>query len=193
VLLLDRHALNEASLPDLQETYQAVKGAELPTADIAVARVKVGMALLFMEYAVGWLGVPKGVSPKAITINQLIMRGKMENKEQTVDEILAQIKPGTMAYQLLQATKAKEAIVPKPPKPRNTEPRIRIAAVKATFKGLSKPQEGSLRNKVLLHIQLAKGSVNIDTMETALGFPVRGHIQKLLEKQHIEVTEHTQE
>lgn len=119
------------------------------------------------------------------------------NDPKFVDDAVNPFQPGTMSHQLWVATKAMEPIKPRAEEPSSKKaertPRTVIEAVKATFAGSSKTQEGSVRHSVLKFIQDAKDAhgnsraVTLDELDTHIGASSRGYVQKLLEKKHIAI------
>lgn len=113
------------------------------------------------------------------------------------DDDVNPFQPGTMAHQLWVATRS----IAKPDRKAKVErapsaPKTKLLAVRATFAGTSKPQSGSQRTEVLLHVQDKKlypdNTATVEQIERALGYPVRGHLQKLLEKNHLTALESAQ-
>lgn len=91
--------------------------------------------------------------------------------------------PGTLAHGLWVATRAMQKI---PPRPKTVSPRRSIVTVRATGRGSSNPQAASRRRAVLDWIT-AHGPCTIAQLEEHFQEPCRGHVQKLLEKDHVEV------
>ena len=94
---------------------------------------------------------------------------------------------GTLAHGLWTASRNCKPIEP-PPKVPRAKPGAKAAftAVRATFAGKSKPQEGSIRNSVLHAIQAAPNrTITVAALEAQFEQPVRGFLQKLIEKEHI--------
>lgn len=61
-----------------------------------------------------------------------------------------------------------------------------VNRVMATFTGESKPQEGSLRNQVLLYIQQCPNHMaSLEQLEAHFKQRVRGQVSKLIEKRHL--------
>lgn len=99
-------------------------------------------------------------------------------------------KPGTMAHSLWVATssverhKAQERKPASGPRPSKTT----FTAVRATTTGTSKLQAASARTAVFRWIQAQKAdAVTLEACIAAHGPGARGHIQKLLEKGHLEI------
>jgi len=92
-------------------------------------------------------------------------------------------KEGTMSHALQEAINKQTPIAPRE---KGTQKRIVLNKVRATFEGTSKPQTLSTRAIVLKFIQDAPDhTVSVDALEEHFGQPVRGFLQKLLEKNHI--------
>jgi hypothetical protein len=191
MIILEADRLPGASMADLQETFLAVTGNQLDTElHQTAAKVRVEMALLTSSDIVGHLGFQDAAKPQPMTLQQLRNKGKEMNKQQAVENEIARFQPGSLAAQLFAAQEAASKIEPRPKKEPSGEKRAKIAKVKATHAGKSKPQAGSLRCAVLnwIHAQ-PEGIADVDAMEKALGYPVRGHVQKLIEKDHLTVHE----
>lgn len=103
------------------------------------------------------------------------------------DEILLTLKPGSLAHQLWTSSQAMTKIEPKPKAEKSTEPRRKITAVEPG-EGVTNLYNGSMRRKVLDWI-IAQPSqpVSIEALEKEFGKPVRGHIQKLTVSGHLRV------
>lgn len=96
-------------------------------------------------------------------------------------------KPGTLAHQLWVATQAMKRIEPRPKRQPSSEPRKKILAVRATGKGDSNPQKASRRRAILDWIRAQPDQhCTIEVLEAQFQQPVRGHVQKLIEKKHLE-------
>ena len=75
---------------------------------------------------------------------------------------------------------------PAAPKP----PRKRIDKVRSTGGGITKLQGASARAKIMAHIEaLADKTAVLEDLESSLGFPCRGHLQKLVETKHLEIVQ----
>ena len=182
--------LQDASMGDLVETYNHLTGAAVARfSSVEAGRRRVENAMLAAKDADGMTGIPANTKPQIRGRKEIEAKAKAKGIEPppSVDEEYS-FKPGTLAYDLDKATKAM-APIPKrakkepssPPKPRNS-----IFAVQATFAGISKPQAGSVRNNVLLHIQNAKNNAaTISELDQHFDTDSRGYVNKLLEKQHL--------
>lgn len=173
-LIRDKEATMTASLEDLNYTYRELRGDKKHPGfkDIAAARVQVQMAIMAAQDAVGKLGVPQNTEPVAKTVKEL---GRNPYKE------------GTMSHKLYEEIAEQEPIKPRE-RGADTPKKTTINKVKATFAGTSRPQEGSVRTNVLKFIQCAPdNTATVEEMEKHFGHPVRGYLQKLLEKNHIVV------
>jgi hypothetical protein len=94
-------------------------------------------------------------------------------------------KEGTMSHALQEAINKQAPIAPRE---KGVEKRITIKKVRATFEGTSKPQSASIRAAVLKFIQDApEHTTTVEALEEHFKQPVRGFLQKLLEKDHIVV------
>jgi hypothetical protein len=90
-----------------------------------------------------------------------------------------------MSHALHEATSKQTPITPSE---KGVEKRITIRKVRATFEGTSKPQSASIRASVLKFIQEApEHTITVEALEEHFKQPVRGFLQKLLEKDHIVV------
>lgn len=95
--------------------------------------------------------------------------------------------PGTLAHQLWVATQAMKRIEPRPKRQPSSEPRKKILAVRATGKGDSNPQKASRRRAILDWVcAQPERQCTIEALEAQFQQPVRGHVQKLIEKSHLE-------
>jgi hypothetical protein len=167
-------------MEDLNHTYRALKGEPNHPGfgSRTAAEIQVSMAIMAAQDAVGHAGVPKGVEPKALTPDEL----KNNNP----------YKEGTMSHALKEAVDKQQPIEPRPKasKPEGGKGRLIIKRVKATFAGESRPQAGSIRNQVLQFVQNAPDNTcTVEELETFFNQPVRGYLQKLVEKNHLVVLE----
>lgn len=178
-IIRDRDAVRGASLEDLNHTYRQLKGepAFKGFTNRAAAEVQVQMAIMAAQDAVAHAGVPKGVRPEALTPREIATNNPY--------------KEGTMSHELHKAVSAQQPIEPRPKKVDNpAQKRMVIKRVMATFAGDSKPQAGSLRNQVLTYIQGCENHVcTVEDLEAHFQQPVRGYLQKLIEKNHLVVIE----
>lgn len=174
-IIRTRDAVRGASMEDLNYTYRALRDDPAFTGftSRAAAEVQVQMAIMAAEDAVGHAGVPKGVRPHALTAAEL----EEDNP----------YRPGTMSHALRTAINQQTPIEPRvvtPEKPK----RFVIRRVTATFNGESKPHTDSVRAQVLAFVQNAPNSTaTIEEVEAHFQQPVRGYLQKLVEKKHLVV------
>ena len=107
---------------------------------------------------------------------------------QDLDEDVNPFQPGTLSHGLWVATRAMRPIAPRPKRSPSTAPRKKVVAVRLTGRGDSKPQKASKRRAILDWIRDTTGQerVTVDAIEANFKEPVRGHIQKLIEMQHLE-------
>lgn len=181
-LIRDKNATMTASLEDLNFTYRELRGDPKHPGfkDRAAARVQVQMAIMAAEGVVAKQGVPQHSAPVAKTVKELGHNPYL---------------PGTISHSLHEAIQKLPPIKRRPlaceATPENPAPkRLVIKKVRATFAGTSKMQEGSVRARVLKTIQAAdKHTITVEALEKEVGVAVRGYLQKLLEKNHIEVLE----
>lgn len=181
-IIRDRNAVFAASLEDLNHTYRELRGEpdHAGFKDRAAAQVQVQMAIMAAEQVVAHAGVPVGSEPVAKTVAEL---GHNPYKE------------GTISHRLHDEIAAQKPIVPRPKKAEATpdnpaSKRIAIHAVRATFAGTSRPQQGSVRAAVLKFVQEAFAhTATVAELEEHFQQPVRGYLQKLLEKNHLTIVE----
>lgn len=177
-IIRDRSAVKGAAMEDLNATYRALKNEPgfKGFNTRAAAEVQVQMAIMAAENAAGHAGVPKGITPKALTPQEI----KTNNP----------YKEGTLSHELHNAVKAQQPIEPRPKASEDKEraPRILINRVRATFAGTSRPQPGSVRGQILTWIQeQPNNTATVEALEAHFNQPVRGYLQKLIEKSHLVV------
>lgn len=181
-IIRDRSAVAGATLEDLNHTYRALKGDPgfKGFSTRAAAEVQVGMAIMSAQDAAGHAGIPKGAQPPVLTAAELAAKTNNPYKE------------GTMSHKLHAAIQQQQPIEPRP-KASPTTPaakRTIINRVMATLAGDSKPQVGSVRNQVLVFIQQCENHCcTVAELEAHFQRPVRGYLQKLIEKNHLVVIE----
>jgi hypothetical protein len=180
-IIRDRTAVRGSSLEDLNHTYRELKGQpDFPGfTNRSAAEVQVHMAIMAAEDAAGHAGVPAGTKPVAKTPAEL---GHNPYRE------------GSLSHRLHAEISGQQPIAARPKaadKPAEERAqRVVIRCVRATFAGTSKPQSASLRNQVLLHIQAApEHTCTVEALEGHFRVPVRGHLQKLIEKGHLALVE----
>lgn len=183
-IIRDREAVRTASLDDLNHTYRELRGEPgfKGFSNRAAAEVQVQMAIMAAEDVVGHAGVPPGTRPVAKTVREL---GHNPYKE------------GTMSHRLHEEITSQQPITPRPKaaeKPAAERgKRLVINRVRATFSGESRPQAGSIRNQVLLFVQAApEHTCTVAALEEHFQQPVRGYLQKLIEKNHLVIVEDAQ-
>jgi hypothetical protein len=99
-------------------------------------------------------------------------------------------KPGTLAHGLWVATRAMRPATPRPKRSPSATPRKKIVAVRCAKGGDSNPQKASKRRAILDWIAMQHdGTATIAALEAHFNEPVRGHVQKLIEKKHLEVVQ----
>ena len=181
-IIRDRDAVRGAALEDLNHTYRELKGEPgfQGFTNRAAAEVQVQMAIMAAEDAVGHAGIPKGAKPTALTPRELTTNNPY--------------KEGTLSHALKDAIDKQQPIAPRPKAadkpPAERSKRMVIKRVMATGMGESKPQTGSVRNQILLHIQsLPNGMAAVEDLEAHFQRPVRGYLQKLIEKNHLVIIE----
>ena len=106
------------------------------------------------------------------------------------DDDVNPFKPGTLAHGLWVATRAMRPAVPRPKRSPTATPRKKIVAVRCAEGGESNPQKASKRRAILDWIaEQHDGTATIAALEQHFNEPVRGHVQKLIEKKHLEVVQ----
>lgn len=109
---------------------------------------------------------------------------------QDLDEDVNPFKPGTLAHGLWVATRAMRPAVPRPKRSPSATPRKKIVAVRCIEGGESNPQKASKRRAILDWIGAQpEATATIAALEAEFNEPVRGHVQKLIEKKHLEVVQ----
>jgi len=181
-IIRDRSAVKGAAMEDLNHTYRALKGEPgfKGFSSRAAAEVQVGMAIMAAEVAVGRAGVPKGVKPQALTPQEI----KTNNP----------YKEGTLSHELHKAVSGQQPIEPRPKAAekdaKERQPRVLIHKVRATFEGTSRPQAGSVRGQILAWIQEQPDhTATVAALEEHFNQPVRGYLQKLVEKNHLAIVQ----
>jgi len=182
-IIRDRSAVSSASLDDLNHTYRELKGEPnfKGFATRAAAEVQVGMAIMSAQDAAGHAGVPKGTKPPVLTAQELATKTNP-------------YKEGTLSHKLHEEISGQQPIDPRPKaaeKPATERAkRLVIKRVMATLAGDSKPQVGSVRNQVLIFIQQCENhTCTVEELEAHFQRPVRGYLQKLIEKNHLVIIE----
>lgn len=107
---------------------------------------------------------------------------------QDLDEDVNPFHPGTLSHGLWVATRAMRPIAPRPKRLPSVTPRKKVVAVRLTGRGKSNPQKASCRRAILDWIEATAGNepVTIVALEEHFEEYVRGHVQKLIEKEHLE-------
>jgi hypothetical protein len=169
-------AIQGASLETLNATYRALRGEpDHPGFDaLDAARPAVTMAILSAQNAAAARGIPVGTRPAAATPEELRPNPYA---------------PGSISHRLHEAVHAQQPIAPRPagaPAPA----RVTLHCVRATGTGTSRLQAASIRAAVLARIAAAPdATATVEALEEHFRHPVRGHLQKLLEKGHIVAVE----
>lgn len=193
-LITDAAQIKDADTSDLVHTYNALTGKAVKRFENrAIAERRVEMAILAAKDADAKTGLPRGQEPTAQPREAIeakaAARGVAPPPALDAEDAAPEFKPGTMAYELDKAAKNSRPIAPRPrAKDTPKEPKKDLHAVVSTFKGNSKPQEGSVRNSVLAYIQAApKSAATLATLEKHFGLNPRGYVQKLVEKNHLRI------
>lgn len=109
---------------------------------------------------------------------------------QDLEEEINPFKPGTLAHGLWVATRAMRPAQPRPKRSPAATPRKKIVAVRCVEGGESNPQKASKRRAILDWIaEQPDSTVTVAALEQHFNEPVRGHVQKLIEKKHLEVVQ----
>lgn len=182
-IIRDRFAVSVAHMDDLNHTYRELKGEPdfKGFTSRAAAEVQVQMAIMAAQDAAGHLGVPKRSKPTATTAQELAAAAESKNP----------YKEGTMSHKLHKAIQQQTPITPRAEK-KDDQPvarRVKIQRVRYVPGGTSRPQAGSLRNEVLQYCAEKKGVVAVEELEAHFNIPVRGYLQKLIEKGHLVIIE----
>jgi hypothetical protein len=181
-ILRTQNEVETATMEEMVHTFNAMRGeARESFPSIEVARTQTRMAILSAQHEAGKAGVPKGATPVAKTVAELGFNP---------------YQPGTLSHRLHSEIMDQTPIDPRPKKAelpkeeRANVKRLIITAVRATHAGKSRPQAGSTRAQVLKFIQDSPESTcTVAALEEHFKLPVRGFLQKLLEKEHIVVIE----
>lgn len=180
-IIRDTSAVYTAPLDALNATYRALRGVpDHPGfTSVEAARPAVTNAIMAAQDVVGHQGVPPGTRPAAKTVEELGYNPYT---------------PGTICHRLHEEITKQPAITPRPRRADNPEAnvpkRTTLKIVRATGKGTSKLSAKSTRAAVLAAIaRRPDGVAAVSQLEADFNIPVRGYLQKLLEKGHIEVVE----
>lgn len=181
-----------ASDAALAATYAAMTGNPLPeTTQRGAKEAMVCQSLLCAENAAGRLGVPKGTAPTALTREERIARGDTSFDKAPEPEEQNPFQPGTLAHSLWVASRSATPIERKPrPQARQKAPdgkrSARLDWVLATGCGTTSLQAGAVRTQVLKFLASQPGGkARVETLEAHFGFPCRGHLQKMIERDHV--------
>ena len=145
----------------------------------AAAEVQVNMAIMSARAAAGHAGVPKGATPPVLTARELADKVQQRNNP---------YKEGSMSHALHEAVNKQQPITPRAEKQEPAR-RVKIQRVRYVGSGQSKPQAGSLRNQVLQYCIKKNDVVPVEELEEHFKVPVRGYLQKLIEKGHLAIVE----
>ena len=114
----------------------------------------------------------------------------MSTSTKDLEEDVNPFKPGTLSHGLWVATRAMRPIAPRPKRSPSAAPRKKFLVVRCAKSGESNPQKASKRRAILDWIALQHdGTATIAALEAHFNEPVRGHVQKLIEKKHLEVVQ----
>jgi hypothetical protein len=197
-------AIPGASMAQLLATYTALTGKTVTRfASRAIGENRVKMALMAAVDAAGHLGVPQGKSPEPLTAEERIdvaaAKGKSTDLPEPdaepgvdTDDTVNPYTPGSLAHQLWATAKLCKPIQRRPEQPKVERepgaPKRRFEAVRYKPGGFSTVRESSQRGLVFAAIKAAAPAhVTIEALDKQLGFESRPHVQKLLDKAHVEV------
>lgn len=108
------------------------------------------------------------------------------------DEMLQKLQPGSLLHQIYISAQSKKPIERAPKRVSSGVQRKKIVAVRIPqgSQPLSKLQAHSMRAKIMAYLQTAPDkTATVELLELHFECPVRGHLQKLLEKNHVETVE----
>lgn len=212
-IIRTQEAVAGAPMADLVATYQALTGKAVQRfASRVVAERRVIDAIMAAQDATGHLGVSQHATPAVTTVEERVDIAAKKGRDPAEqlpppgdetpgaesDDTVNPFKPGALAHGLWFASRAAKKIEPRPkaaPRDPAAPKRKPVELVQATFTGKSKPQPGSDRNAVLIHIQSQKNAdgtpkpISVEALEEHFQKPCRGFIQKLMEKEHITLVE----
>lgn len=181
-IIRSRDQVYSAPIEVLTASYRELRGEpEHPGfGNIDAARVAVSNAILAAEDVVAHAGVPRGVAPVAKTVRELGYNPYA---------------PGTMSHELYSKIAEQQPIERRAPADAAAAPgRVTIQRVRATGAGTSKVQPGSVRAAVLARVQASpRQTATVAELEKHFGHPVRGYLQKLIEKQHLVIVQENQQ
>lgn len=180
-IIRDKAAVRSASMEDLNHTFRELRGEpDHPGfSNRSAAEVQVQMAIMAAQDAAGHAGVPPNTQPRAKTVSELGYNP---------------YKPGTISHRLHAEVAQQQPIAPRETASAAAAPRVKIVAVRATFAGTSSPQPNSVRHSVLKFIQAApEHKATVAALEDHFQQPVRGYLQKLIEKNHLTIVQEPQQ
>ena len=180
-IVRDKAAVLSASMEDLNHTFRELRGEpDHPGfSNRSAAEVQVQMAIMAAQDATGHAGVPPNTHPRAKTVSELGYNP---------------YKPGTISHRLHAEVARQQPIAPRETASATAAPRVKIVAVRATFAGTSSPQPSSVRHSVLKFIQSApEHTATVAALEEHFQQPVRGYLQKLIEKNHLIIVQEPQQ
>lgn len=187
LILRDMNAVRDAARGVLETTYRAFSGRVEPVGcPDAALRTLTELAMLRAQNAAGHLGVPNGSAAPFLTYEELLQKGFDLNKDDPNPFPM-----GSMAHGLFVAARNMDAIKPRERRRSETAvERKRILSVRKTAGGTTKLQAGSARKLIMQFVEAQTAAVvSLTDIEAALGIPVRGHVQKLIETNHLENVE----
>lgn len=179
-IVRSRAQVASASLETLNASFRALRGdPDHPGfTSIDAARTAVQNAIMAAEDVVAHAGLPRGAAPVAKTVGELGYNPYA---------------PGTMSYDLYAAVAARQPIQRRAPAAGAPAGRMTICCVRATGAGSSKVQSGSVRAAVLARVQASpNATATVAELEQHFGHPVRGYLQKLIEKNHLVIAQEQQ-
>jgi len=186
-LIRNRDAVQGATMEDLDYTFRELRGQPdfVGFTTRAAAETQVHMAIMAAQDAAGRAGIPAGTKPPTLTARELAERMNAADNP---------YKDGTMSHALRAAIDKSPPIQPRPKAaekpPAERTPKQTIDRVRATLEGTSRPQAGSMRSAVLQRIQESpERTASVKDLSAHFQVDVRGHIQKLIEKNHLTIVQ----
>lgn len=201
LILRDRNAIPEATMPQLLATYKALTGAAPKKFEnISIARRRVEMAMMAAQDADAHLGVAKGANGEVKTVEELTVKAEeagVEAPNMDPDKPVT-FPEGSLAAKLQNVAGVQTPIVPRPratAKPKTPRepgaPRAgALLFVKATGEGSSKVRTTSARGAVYAKLLEAKNEdgtfkpVAVKFLDDHFQSKQAGHLQKLIALGH---------
>lgn len=203
-VLRTQEAIPGAPMAQLLATYTALTGKTIKKFENrAIAESRVKMAIMAAADAAGHLGVPQGKNPEPLTVAERVDLAASKGKQLQlpdsdaepgveVDEAVNPYPVGSLAHQLWATARLCKPIPKRPVQPKVERepgaPKRRFEVVRYKSGGFSAVRESSQRGQVFAAIKaVAPGTIDIAALDERLGFSTRPHVQKLLDKHHVEI------